>query len=117
MKGFIMPLPTRIKVGYADYKVRHVSKKTKSKELKDLGECDYINQTITLFGKQAPSELLNSTWHEALHSAILAFNVPFKTTKEEEKYVNHFTNLTITLFRDNPKLLEYFQEVLTKTDN
>ena len=105
-------LPKKIKIGHADYKIRHVSKKSNGAKLKDLGECDYVNQVITLFGNQAPSELSDSLCHEIFHGLIQTFNIPFKNAREEEKYVRHFTGMMITLFKDNPELLRYLDSVL-----
>ena len=103
------PMPKKIKIGHGDYDVKHVSKKTNGSKVKDLGECDYVNQVITLFGNQAPSEISDSILHECLHGYIRNFNIPFKSLREEEKYVRQFTGMMITLFKDNPELMDYLK--------
>lgn len=101
-------LPKKVKIGYAEYNVKHVAKKSQ-KRYADLGECDYTNHLITLFGNQAPSELCDSFFHECLHAIIMNFNIPFKNGKEEERYVKHFSHSLMTVFKDNPSLLDYLK--------
>jgi hypothetical protein len=104
-------LPSKIKIGYAEFKVRHIARK--SEKTVDMGEMEFVpNHVIRLFGKQENSELANSLFHEILHGINYVFDVPFKNVKEEEKYVRHTTNGMMTVFKDNPELLDLLKSYL-----
>lgn len=104
-------LPKEIKIGYATFKLRHVARK--SEKPIDMGEMEYQpNHVIRLFGKQEDSELANSLAHEIIHGINYIFDIPFKNAKEEEKFVRRFTNGLITVFKDNPKLLDFLKSYL-----
>jgi hypothetical protein len=105
----------KVKIGYADFKIRHLSKRTSSRKLEDMGELDYGEHTITIFGKQADSEYMNTMLHEFFHAMNWVFNIPYKSAKQEEEYVKMNTSALITLFKDNPELLDTIKEHLQTT--
>lgn len=98
-------LPKSIKIGYANFKLRHVAKK--SLKVEDLGEMEFSpNHVLRIFGKQNNSELANTLVHEISHAINYVFNIEFKNAKEEEKFVRQYTNGLVTVLRDNPGLLD-----------
>jgi len=104
-------LPKKIKIGYAEFKLRWMAKKSENPV--DLGELEYQpNHVIRLFGKQEDSEFANSLMHEVLHGINYIFDIPFKNSREEEKYVRHSANALITVFKDNPELLDVLKAYL-----
>lgn len=113
-------IPKKIKIGYAVYKLRHVSKKLNIDEAKrkgrnvDMGECDFSAQTLRVFGKQGDDEFANTVLHEILHALNEIHKIKFKNDKAEEEYVTRYADALLTLFKDNPKLLLWLHEKLGK---
>ena len=107
-------LPKKLKIGRGEYEVRHIAKKTSVADIKDYGECDFEKQLITMWGRQPTKELADTLIHEALHGMIRTNNIKFRSSREEEKYVRHFTGIVITLLQDNPELLKYLGSMLHK---
>jgi hypothetical protein len=113
-------LPKRIKIGYSIFKLRHVRKdfdigkeQIKGKR-PDMGECDFTGQTLRVFGKQGHDEFANTVLHEILHGINDVHKITYKNNKQEENYVLRNADALITLFKDNPELLLWFYEKLTK---
>ena len=113
-------LPKKVKIGYAVYKLRHVSKKIDIDKTKrrgknfDMGECDFSAQTLRVFGKQADDEFANTVLHEVLHAMNEIHKIKFKNDIQEEEYVTRYADAILTLFKDNPKLFTWFQDKLQK---
>lgn len=113
-------LPKKIKIGYSVYKLRHVVKKLDIDKAKrkgrnvDMGECDFSAQTLRVFGKQGSDEFANTVLHEILHAINEVHKIRFKNERLEEEYVTRYADVLLTLFKDNPKLLLWFQDKLSK---
>lgn len=119
-KDNMRKLPKKIKIGYSVFKLKHVRKKIdidqgirKGKKL-NMGECDFCGQTLRVFGKQCHDEFTNTVLHEILHGINDVHKIEYKNNKQEEHYVERNADALITLFKDNPELLLWFYEKLTK---
>lgn len=111
----IKELLRRVKIGYATFKIQHVSRKALGQT--DFGELEYGTNVIRIFGQQSNEELVNTLMHEIGHGICYIFNIQFKTPREEEDFIREYTNGIITVFRDNPKLLTFLKRNLKNLPN
>jgi hypothetical protein len=105
----------KIKVGYAEYKLRPLSKT----QVKDSqGMCDYTKHVIKYDRSQHGSEHVNTILHEIFHAICYASGLTpsnIITPEGEETFVNVYTNGITAVFKDNPKLLKWLFESLHPT--
>ena len=105
-------LPRRIKVGANDWRI-----KVGTDPSEDYGETDFDKAIITIWpaNHQSPERLVGTVIHELLHviheDKELTANADFY---EEEVVVVAFEQGLISLFRDNPKLLNWIKRGLKK---
>lgn len=98
--------PKEIKIGYSTFKIKHLAKKSIEKA-GAFGDIEFNDPVINVYGNQTGYELTNSVWHEILHGVNYVFAIKFKNAREEERCVRHMANALTTVFRDNPKLLQW----------
>lgn len=111
VEAVLKTLPRRIKVGAYDWRV-----KVDTNAGDDYGEADYQNAVITVWpaSHQSPERLVGTVLHELLH--VIYANEGLDVNGDvEEGIVASFETGLISLFRDNPKLLNWIKRGLKKT--
>jgi hypothetical protein len=103
-------LPRRIKVGAYDWRI-----KVDPGPSEDFGETNYDKAEITIWpaNHQSPERLVGTVIHEALH--VIYDDKELATSNEEEAVVVAFETGLVSLFRDNPKLLNWIKRGLKKS--
>lgn len=99
-------LPTRIKVGYRDYRVEEWP----AHEADSDGKCDTRNGVIRIradLERQLAAEIL---WHEATHAAWDMAGLESGAT--EEAAVTALSRQTMQIWRDNPDLIAFIDGAL-----
>ena len=104
-------LPRRIKVGAYDWRI-----KIDTEPSEDYGETDFDKAEITIWpaNHQSPERLVGTVIHELLH---VLYGEEEKTGAAlgEEAIVVSFETGLVSLFRDNPKLLNWIKRGLKKS--
>ena len=100
-------VPTHIKLGYRTLVVE-------PRLMDDFGE--YINSEnkIIYNSKQTPPELVNTILHELLHAIFEDRVVGLVSDRNEETIVNALANGLMSVFVDNPQLLNFIQNNIKK---
>lgn len=95
-----MQLPKAIKVGPFTYQVREWNGGG------DHGACDSDELVISVDSTKPTEQIKNTLLHEILHAVwyVWGLNKP-----NEEAAVNALANGLQTVFRDNPKLIEWMK--------
>ena len=114
MKKKLIKLPKEIHVGARTYKVmdlRHYEHDD------NCGDTCPIKQEIRIYqlDDDARTELqeLDTLTHEILHAGCAAYGNPF-TFAQEERAVNFFARVMADVFLNNPDLMRYYKETLTR---
>jgi hypothetical protein len=113
-------LKTKIKIGYADIKIKLLSKKESPKWCKDhFGEYDSSKSQILLNNNLTKIEEANTFIHELLHASIWISGLSaeggvLEPKKREEIVVNTLANNLAQVFRDNKWVLPYLKNNLTE---
>ena len=104
VEAILRTLPRKVKAGAYDWRM-----KIEAGNSGDFGETDYDAATISVWPEehQSPDRLVGTVLHELLH--VLDPDL------EEETVVKLETGL-VSLFRDNPKLLNWIKRGLKKSD-
>ena len=100
-------LPSKIKIGYADYKIEKRSSQFCERE--DMfGDCDTKLSRIRYNIAQSRKELANTILHEILHALFHTegITVPART---EEFVVRNLANGLLGFIQDNPKFLNWLK--------
>jgi len=112
-------LKTKIKIGYADVKIKLLNKKDYPKWCKDhFGEYDSNKSEILINSSLSKIEEANTFLHELLHASIWISGLStegsvLEQKKREEIVVNALANNLAQVFRDNKWILPYLKTNLT----
>jgi len=112
-------LKTKIKIGYADIKIKLLDKKDNPKWCKDhFGEYDSNKSEMLINSNLSKIEEANTFLHELLHASIWISGLSteggvLEQKKREEIVVNALANNLAQVFRDNKWILPYFKTNLT----
>ena len=102
----ILP-PTTVKVGYIDYSVKKENQAWGDKH-NAVAEADTQNHSIHYVEKHYNQiELGNSILHELLHAVAAMHHINFNNDEQEEHVVDSFANGLTTVFKENPKFLNW----------
>ena len=104
-----MILPEKIKVGHLIVDLIEMDQKEADSIGAD-GLFSYRHATMRINVDQHPSQLLETLLHECLHALWAVAG--FTARDEEEDIVTRLTPLLLTLFVDNPGLLDIIDEQL-----
>jgi hypothetical protein len=113
VEAVLKTLPRRIKVGAYDWRI-----KVDPGPSEDYGEANFDRAEITIWpaNHQSPERLVGTVIHELLH--VIHSNELDKDGHEEydeEFIVCGFEIGLVSLFRDNPKLLNWIKRGLKKS--
>ena len=100
-------VPTSIKIGYRDYKLEEW-KQTVATANEAQGQFFQKEGIIGYVADEKGVSHANTILHEVLHAIIYQWNIDLDE-KMEETVVNGLTNGLITVFVDNPELLDYLK--------
>jgi hypothetical protein len=112
-------LKTKIKIGYADIKIKLLNKKDYPKWCKDhFGEYDSNKSEMLINSNLSKIEEANTFLHELLHASIWISGLSteggvLEQKKREEIVVNALANNLAQVFRDNKWILPYLKTNLT----
>ena len=112
-------LKTKIKIGYADIKIKLLNKKEYPKWCKDhFGEYDSNKSVMLINSNLSNIEEANTFLHELLHASIWISGLSteggvLEQKKREEIVVNALANNLAQVFRDNKWILPYLKTNLT----
>ena len=113
VEAVLRTLPRKIKVGAYDWRI-----KIETEGELDYGETDYDAAVIRLWpaNHQSPERLVGTVIHELLHIIHEDRELTPKDAKgyEEELVVVAFETGLVSLFRDNPKLLNWIKRGLKR---
>jgi hypothetical protein len=112
VEAVLKTLPRRIKVGAYDWRI-----KIDTEPSEDYGEANYDKAEITVWpaNHQSPERLVGTVIHELLH--VIYENEQLAgagvvSREPEERIVGGFETGLVSLFRDNPKLLNWIKRGL-----
>jgi len=114
-----MTLPKKVKIGHMEYAVSLDQKLLSGTSYLSSTEYAYFDSWEKKIGlnPQMPSEMQASEFlHEIFHG--LFFTTGLTRTygnypaQHEEEIVTHLSRGLCTVFKDNPKLLDYFKEAI-----
>jgi hypothetical protein len=114
VEAVLKTLPRRIKVGAYDWRI-----KVDPGPSEDYGETNYDKAEITIWpaNHQSPERLVGTVIHELLH--VIHDDKELTPSEpdgyEEEVVVVAFETGLVSLFRDNPKLLNWIKRGLKKS--
>ena len=115
-----MNLPTKIKLGYQDIAVQGFTTGFKTSEAEDVFG-DYCDRTGVIRIQKGMDKKTEAATllHEILHAIVKSSGLtndgqPLKEDAAEEMAVDVLSNGLASVFRDNPKLLEYFHKSFNK---
>lgn len=108
-----LSFPRRLRMGAKEYKVELAPK------LKDAGETEAGACKIRLSPDQEPMQFVDTYLHEVMHALIyesglnpLLENPPAKYKHLEEVVVRDLATSLISLFSENPRILDYLKRAL-----
>lgn len=116
VEAVLKTLPRRIKVGAYDWRI-----KIDTNPSEDYGETNYDKAEITIWpaNHQSPERLVGTVIHELLHVIYdekeigdVVDNPPAGAVDGEEEVIVGFETGLVSLFRDNPKLLNWIKRGL-----
>ena len=102
-----MNVPDKIKIGYRDYKLEEW-KQTVASANEAQGQFFSKEGVIGYTVEEKGVSHANTLLHECLHAIIYQWNIELGE-KEEETLVNSLTNGLVTVFVDNPDLMDYLK--------
>jgi len=108
VEAVLRTLPRRIKVGAYDWRI-----KVDPGPSEDYGETDFDKAEINIWpaNHQSPERLVGTVIHELLH---VIYDAAGLEGLAEEPVVGGFETGLVSLFRDNPKLLNWIKRGLKK---
>lgn len=111
VEAVLKTLPRKIKVGAYDWRI-----KVDTNPSEDYGEADYDKAVITVWpaNHQSPERLVGTVIHELLHVIYANTGLDEVQGDGEEKIVSGFETGLVSLFRDNPKLLNWIKRGLKR---
>jgi hypothetical protein len=102
-----METPSKIKIGYRDYKLEEW-KQTVASANDAHGQFFAKEGVIGYTVEEKGVSHANTIIHECLHAIIYQWNMDLEE-KVEELVVNGLANGLTTIFVDNPKLMDYLK--------
>ena len=100
-----LKLPKSIKIGYANYTIKE------NIDEHSEGRCHRTTHKIEITTKDTPkSEAINTLFHELFHGINYIWGVPYPSNELEEDCVKPMANGLITVFVDNPHLVDMLSE-------
>lgn len=94
-----------IKVGGFDYEVEYVPNSFNFGALNRVGQCDFLNQKISINEHLHEDQQLEAFLHELVHAMIVTYDIPMPDDDEsEEQIVVMFGKALLQVCKDN-KLL------------
>ena len=100
-------IPQSIKIGYRDYKLEKW-KQTVASANEAHGQFFAKEGIIGYTDEEKGVSHANTILHEILHAVVYQWNIELGE-KEEETLVNSLTNGLVTVFVDNPELMDYLK--------
>ena len=100
-------IPQSIKIGYRDYKLEKW-KQTVASANEAHGQFFAKEGIIGYTDEEKGVSHANTILHEILHAVVYQWNIELGE-KEEETLVNSLTNGLVTVFVDNPDLMDYLK--------
>lgn len=110
VEAVLKTLPRKIKVGAYDWRI-----KVDPNPSDDYGEANYETAVLTVWpaNHQSPERLVGTVIHEILH--VIYGNEGIDVNGDgEEGIVCSFETGLVSLFRDNPKLLNWIKRGLKR---
>lgn len=101
----------KIKIGYIEAKVNGVEGRDADKR-EIFGEFFSKQHEIDYDVSMVGAEKVNTILHEILHGITHVFGIRFNGHDQEEEIVNAMAGGLTTLFRDNPKFVDWMRDVL-----
>ena len=101
-------LPTRVKIGAHSYTIT-------KEDLSDDGILGCTRKTqheIKLHKGMPPTLEAETAIHELLHAGGWVWGIEWTSGEQEEHVVNSMANALASMFKDNPKLLDYLKDSL-----
>ena len=105
----IPALPGKIRIGYRDYKVLAVEP-TALEGNPDLARIAHLKAELYIGPHDNKYELVDSVIHEILHGVFSTQGI--EDEDKQERTVGMLARGLTGVFRDNPKLLQFFQDAL-----
>lgn len=111
-----MKLPKKIKVGFLTYTISHMPKEFEE-EHNCRGWCSSLNTQIYILTRgHSLTQIAETLHHEVLHAAYdmwgLITHRQKNTEEREEGIVNGFSLALATLWKDNPKTMQWIADHL-----
>ena len=102
-----MQIPSKVRIGGIDYKVKHIPAPTSSDGALCYGTFDPEHSVIELNSEKGLSHdrMCQTLMHEILHGVMFHYNL---TPEDEEVIVTTMARGIFQVIKDNPKI---FQEV------
>jgi hypothetical protein len=109
VEAVLKTLPRRIKVGAYDWRI-----KINNDPSEDYGEANFEKAIITIWpaNHQSPDRVVGTVLHELLHVIYSNEELSGAVGDPEETIVLSFETGLVSLFRDNPKLLNWIKRGL-----
>ena len=111
----------KLRVGFQDLIIKVENPDFKKDNLTDCyGQYLQRENAIQINAGLEPHDLLNTVIHEIFHACVYVSGLtqkdnPLADDDKEETVVNNLANIYHTVIRDNPWLLKFMQEAITKT--
>lgn len=104
-----MNFPATVRIGYRDYKLIPVERRTPEQDHpllpEEVGESDPTAQTIHYRADGSPQGVTNTVLHECLHALLTHFDLLQDEVVLEEHVVTTLSNGLCSLMSDNPVLI------------
>ena len=107
--GKLPAIPSKIRIGFRDYKVSCV-KPSVMDDQPYLGRVFHLKGEIYIGEHDNQYEFVDSLLHEILHAVFKTQGI--EDGDNEERTVGMVASGLTGVFRDNPKLLQFFQDAL-----
>lgn len=110
-------IPETVRVGFKDYKIE-IWTVGGTLNTGRYGECDHFQSIIRISKDLCAMELANTLYHEICHAVFYCFNIPNGDGEDrinhmtEERVVQSLASGMICVYRDNPKLLKFYQKCI-----
>lgn len=106
-------LPTNIKIGSYNYKVKPIFDNEWNRSHENYGLCQNQDSVISVFITGNDSIDVDTLWHEVKH-AIWFFMGLEEKEDDEEKIVSKLTAGELMVLKDNPELCEFLMNHVDK---
>lgn len=97
-------LPTKVRIGLADYSITVGGSELSAEKAGLAGECTYSTKKIWLAeGQQLPC-MAQTLWHELLHAGAYEYGAHYVAEPDDEYVVDINSHVICQVLRDNPEL-------------